>query len=50
VGFRKPSLRTPDAAFQVLRLAAYEPWMTGTLIYAEPFWRHDAVGLRDPGA
>jgi hypothetical protein len=21
--------------------------MTGTLIYAEPFWRHDAVGLRD---
>jgi putative acetyltransferase len=24
--------------------------MTGTLVYAEPFWRHDAVGLRDPGA
>jgi putative acetyltransferase len=49
-GFRKPSLRIPDAAFQVLRLPAYEPWMTGTLVYAEPFWRHDAVGLRDANA
>ncbi len=47
-GFRKPSLRIPDAAFQVIRLPAYEPWMTGTLVYSEPFWRHDAVGLRDP--
>ena len=46
-GFRKPSLRIPDAAFQVLLLPAYEPWMTGTLVYSEPFWRHDAVGLRD---
>ncbi|MFM9454477.1 GNAT family N-acetyltransferase [Streptomyces europaeiscabiei] len=49
-GFRKPSLRIPDGAFQALRLPKYEPWMTGTLVYAEPFWRHDAVGLRDPGA
>jgi putative acetyltransferase len=49
-GFRKPSLRIPDAAFQVLPLPAYEPWMTGTLVYAQPFWRHDCVGLRDPGA
>jgi putative acetyltransferase len=47
-GFRKPSLRIPDAAFQALRLPSYEPWMTGTLVYAEAFWRHDAVGLRDP--
>jgi putative acetyltransferase len=46
-GFRKPSLRIPDAAFQVLRLPAYEPWMTGTLVYSEAFWTHDAVGLRD---
>jgi putative acetyltransferase len=45
-GFRKPSLRIPDAAFQVLRLPAYERWMTGTLVYAEAFWRHDVVGLR----
>jgi putative acetyltransferase len=46
-GFRKPSLRIPDGAFQAIKLPVYEPWMTGTLIYAEPFWRHDAVGLRD---
>src|SRR4051794_40913437 len=46
-GFRKPSLRIPDAAFQAVRLRAYEPWMTGTLVYSEPFWRHDCVGLRD---
>jgi putative acetyltransferase len=50
LGFRKPSLRIPDAGFQVAALPAYEPWMTGTLVYSEPFWRHDAVGLRDPGA
>ena len=49
-GFRKPSLRIPDAAFQVLRLPTYESWMTGTLVYAEAFWRHDAVGRRDPKA
>lgn len=47
LGFRKPSLRIPDAAFQVFLLAAYEPWMTGTVVYAWPFWAHDAVGLRD---
>ena len=47
LGFRKPSLRIPDAAFQVRRLAAWEPWMTGTLVYSEPFWRNDLVGLRD---
>ncbi|KIF74858.1 acetyltransferase [Streptomyces sp. 150FB] len=50
LGFRKPSLRIPDGAFQAIRLPEYEPWMTGTLVYAEPFWRHDAVGLRDPDA
>jgi putative acetyltransferase len=49
-GFRKPSLRIPDAAFQVLRLPAYEPWMTGTLVYSEAFWRNDLVGLRDTAA
>jgi putative acetyltransferase len=45
-GFRKPSLRIPDAAFHVVKLEAYEPWMTGTLVYSEPFWECDAVGLR----
>jgi putative acetyltransferase len=49
-GFRKPSLRIPDHAFQAIKLPAYEPWMTGTLVYAEAFWRHDAVGRRDPNA
>lgn len=46
LGFRKPSLRIPDAAFQAIRLPPSEEWMTGTLVYSEPFWRHDAVGLR----
>lgn len=49
-GFRKPSLRIPDPAFQALRLPDHEPWMTGTLVYSETFWRLDAVGLRDDGA
>lgn len=49
-GFRKPSLRIPDAAFQVIRLPGHESWMTGTLVYSQPFWQHDAVGLRDPDA
>jgi putative acetyltransferase len=49
-GFRKPSLRIPDAGFQVKLLPGHEPWMTGTLVYSEPFWRHDCVGLRDPAA
>ena len=45
--FGKPSLRIPDAAFQVITLEAYESWMTGTLVYPEAFWECDAVGLRD---
>jgi putative acetyltransferase len=47
LGFRAPSLRIPPPAFQVARLPGYEPWMTGTLVYAEPFWALDCVGLRD---
>jgi len=47
LGFRKPSLRIPDAAFQAIPLTAYAPWMTGTLVYSQTFWTHDAVGLRD---
>ena len=46
-GFRTPSLRIPDEGFQVVRLPSYEDWMTGTLVYSEPFWACDAVGLRD---
>ena len=42
------SVRIPDAACQVALLPAYEPWMTGALVYCDPFWALDAVGLRDP--
>lgn len=45
-GFRSPSVRIPEPAFQVRTLAAYEPWMTGTLVYPEAFWATDTVGLR----
>jgi putative acetyltransferase len=50
LGFRRPSLRIPEPAFQVVLLPAHEPWMTGTLVYPDVFWRHDAVGLRAPDA
>lgn len=46
LGFRAPSLRIPPAAFQVVRLSGYQPWMTGTLVYADIFWALDCVGLR----
>jgi putative acetyltransferase len=46
-GFRTPSLRIPDPAFQVVRLSSWEPWMTGTFVYSDPFWTHDCVGLRE---
>jgi putative acetyltransferase len=49
LGFRAPSLRIPPPAFQVARMPGYEPWMTGTLVYSEPFWALDCVGLRDAG-
>jgi putative acetyltransferase len=47
-GFRPPSPRIPPAAFQVLVRERHEPWMTGALVYADAFWRHDCVGLRTP--
>ncbi|WP_354644242.1 GNAT family N-acetyltransferase [Kitasatospora camelliae] len=50
LGFRSPSLRIPAAAFQVARLDAYRPWMTGTFVYPDAFWAHDCVGLREPDA
>ena len=49
-GYRRPSLRIPEDAFQVLKLPSYEPWMTGTLVYSRVFWDLDCVGLRDPSA
>jgi putative acetyltransferase len=47
-GFLRPSARIPEPAFQVAVLDGHEEWMTGALVYCEPFWRHDCVGLRDP--
>ena len=49
-GFRKPSLRIPDGAFQVVKLSSYEPWMTGSLVYPNTFWEYDCVGLREDAA
>ena len=46
LGYRRPSLRIPPVAFQVIQLPAHQPWMTGTLVYPQVFWDHDLVGLR----
>ena len=48
LGMRRPSLRIPERAFQVIRLPAYDASMTGTLVYRHEFWDHDCVGLREP--
>jgi len=47
-GFTRPSVRVPEPAFQVVVLDGHEEWMAGALVYCEPFWTHDCVGLRDP--
>jgi putative acetyltransferase len=44
----RPSLRIPDAGWQVALLPAYEAWMTGQVVYPDAFWTTDKVGLRDP--
>ena len=45
-GFTAPSVRIPDAGFQVVLLAAWQRWMVGALVYNDTFWTHDCVGLR----
>jgi putative acetyltransferase len=45
-GFRRPSLRIPPAAFQMVRLDDGATALSGTLVYPEPFWAYDCVGLR----
>ena len=45
-GFTPPSPRVPLPAFQCVLLSAYEPSLTGGLVYPDPFWAHDCVGLR----
>ena len=47
LGNRKPSIRIPDVAFQCKKLMSHEDWMKGTLVYPEPFWTNDCVGLRE---
>lgn len=46
-GFAPPSVRIPDAGFQVVVLPAWEEWITGALVYPEAFWALDCVGLRE---
>jgi putative acetyltransferase len=46
LGVTPPSVRIPAPGFQVVRLDGWEDWMHGTLVYAEPFWANDCVGLR----
>jgi putative acetyltransferase len=46
LGVTPASRRVPAAAFQAVRFTIFEPWMRGGLVYPDPFWRHDAVGLR----
>jgi putative acetyltransferase len=47
-GFRAPSLRIPDPAFHVARLSTWDSSLTGTLVYADPFWALDCVGPTRP--
>lgn len=47
LGFTAPSVRIPRAAFMAYPLPSYEPSLTGALVYADVFWRADAVGLRE---
>jgi putative acetyltransferase len=43
-GFRAPSDRIPAEAFLVATFDTWQPWMVGTLVYPDDFWRHDCVG------
>jgi putative acetyltransferase len=46
LGVTPPSDRIPGPACQVVPLPGWEPWMRGTLVYADTFWALDCVGLR----
>jgi len=46
LGFRKPSLRIPDAAFQIRPSKDFAADLSGTLVYQDAFWSTDSVGLR----
>jgi putative acetyltransferase len=47
MGFTAPSVRIPRAAFMAYPLPSYDPSLRGALVYADVFWRADAVGLRE---
>jgi putative acetyltransferase len=44
-GFVPASARTPADAFQVVKCAGHEEWMTGQLTYRDVWWHHDAARL-----
>jgi putative acetyltransferase len=46
-GFTAPSVRIPDAGFQVVTLPSWRSWMVGAVVYNDVFWAFDLVGLRD---
>ncbi len=47
LGFTRPSVRIPSAAFQIWPLPAYDAAvMSGALVYNDTFWTFDCVGLR----
>ena len=46
LGVTPPSGRIHEPACQAVPLAGWEPWMRGTLVYADTFWALDFVGLR----
>ncbi|MEM7470400.1 MAG: N-acetyltransferase [Pseudomonadota bacterium] len=46
LGLRAPSLRIPEKAFQACCLPAYEPGLSGSLVYRDLWWALDCVGLR----
>lgn len=43
---RAPSSRIPAAAFQMVRLDDGAGTLSGALVYPDPFWEYDCVGLR----
>ena len=46
LGVTPPSVRIPKPACQAVSLPGWQPWMRGTLVYADTFWAMDVVGLR----
>ena len=46
LGVTPPSARIPKPACQAVSFPGWQPWMRGTLVYADTFWALDFVGLR----